>query len=545
MRSAFHLILVFGLLPGGPLHAEDPSNPNAAAELRRTVTEHLATGRIDAALREAQRTLEDHQDDPAVRAEFVSLHLALARQMLTEEEFATADRALQAVVKVAPNHPEACRLATGIQTARREVPSRVQQAERWLILERFEPAFNTFRQARALIPERENEWTAVFVKAATGAGDDHYLCKNFHEAFYYYDAATRLSTGQPSRIPPSLVSRWLQSMVHALGEDVDRVSYPPDYWRMTLQRADAARPGGPEGEMMRTVLRGLAYENAGLLDRAASQYAAVLGGPVGALDPDVVRRGRQAALKRIRRWYDPRLSDRRSGLWANSEPGDWRVVETARFRIHHHNGQAAQRVADALPFHFDRVAAFLGRRGDQVPWERACDVYLHRDAEAFRKATGQQHDVQAISVIRHRGHHLEGHEIHANQADPMLLATHLPHELTHLMQAAIVGYRPTVAAINEGIALHVEPRCRHVQFARLFGQSSKPRGVSALLAVGEVHPAEPAFYAEAHRLVSILLERSDGGTVLARSLAPLDRGRLAELFGFESSRALESAYLGH
>jgi hypothetical protein len=72
----------------------------------------------------------------------------------------------------------------------------------------------------------------------------------------------------------------------------------------------------------------------------------------------------------------------------------------------------------------------------------------------------------------------------------------------------------------------------------------EPRSVKELLAMGEVHPSDAAFYAESHRLVGVLLTRGGAGLVVDRSLAPLDRPQLADLFAFDGARTLEKAYRG-
>jgi len=68
--------------------------------------------------------------------------LVLARQMLIEENFAIAERALNAVVKVLPEDAEAKRLIAGSSRTRSRPPAG-GGSRRWLDLEWYEPAFNT------------------------------------------------------------------------------------------------------------------------------------------------------------------------------------------------------------------------------------------------------------------------------------------------------------------------------------------------------------------------------------------------------------------
>ncbi|MFQ5411737.1 MAG: hypothetical protein ACE5EC_05550 [Phycisphaerae bacterium] len=528
----------------GPPKADRGGESKTAEDLDGRVREHLAAGRIEAAIRAVQRALADHPDSPEVRAQFVSLHLSLARGMLGEEAFAGAEGALRSIRKVDPDHPEARRLLGVIRSARRAAPARVDQARRWIEVEWFEPAFNALRQAGALLPDRKDEWAPSYRAAAIGAGDDDYFTKNFHEAFYFYDAALQL--GEASESPPSssLISRWMQCMAHALAADIDRARYPPSYWKLVLRRAEAWRFDGAGAESLKALLRGLAHENLGVTDKAAARYAQVIGRPVVSLDAELVARSRKSALKTIRRWYDPGLSARRDGIWSRNERTDWRVLSRPGFRIHHRNEQAADRVAKAARFHFRRIADLLALDVEEVPWPVACDVYLHADEAAFREATDQPGPVRAISVIETRGGKLQRHAIHVHQRDPLLLSASLGHELAHLIVGAVTGYRPGVAVLNEGIALHVEPECRHRQFGRLFGGIERPRRIRPLLSVGELHPPEPDFYAEAYRLVSVLRRGGDLSRIVEMSGETKNRDKLARRFGFQNGKALEKAYLG-
>ncbi|MCZ6698595.1 MAG: hypothetical protein O7D94_06670 [Planctomycetota bacterium] len=520
------------------------ADDSAASAMRRAVKSQLAEGRVGSALLAAQRSISENPDDASVRREFVSLHLSLARELIRVEDFATADRALAAIRAVDANAAEAGRLAGRIDAARRATPSTVAKADRWMTVEWFDPAFRAYGQAVALLPGREPEWRDRYLDAAVGAGDDHYFTKNFHEAFYRYDAAMQLYEKDGRPATGRLKSRWLQSMIHALSDDIDRVGYPPAYWKIVLGRVERAGSAVEMPAMYRWTVRGLALEDMGETGRAAEAYGRVSGRPVSDASREGLARVRASAIKRIRGAYDKSSSDRRRGVWSELDRGPWQVLEVGRFRIHHRNEGSARRLADALEFQFVRIAAILGRTPDEVPWARPCDVHLHADSRAFREATEQEGLVQAISVIRTRGANLESHVIHGSQDDPLLLSSSMPHELSHLMVGALTGYRPMPGALAEGLALHVEPRCRQIQFARVFSRLTRSRSVRALLRVGEFHPSESAFYAESHRLVAVLSGHGDVGLILELHRSGDNRVELARRFGFKSAGALDRAYLG-
>ncbi len=531
---------------------------DAAAALRKTVQRHLRDNRIEAALKAAQDALDRFPRDAEVRDEFIDLHLALARTMLAEERFDVVLQALAAIERVDPDHPLVRRWRSAIDKARSEAPVAVARARDWIDLEWFEPAFNTLRQAIALRPDRRDEYLASLRKAALGAGDDEYLTKNFHEAFYFYDAAVRLDDERGRSSPDDLLSRWMQSMAHALSRDVDVARYPPGYWTMVLRRADNIALEGPQTDIIRAMLRGMASENLGELDEAASQYARITGARAAA-GAAAVARARSQAVARVRALYDPELTGRRESFWSQHEAGDWQLLERAPFRVHHRNHKAARRLERAARFQLARVARLCGLDAAEVRFDVPCDIYLHADGEAFAAATGQSADVRAVSRIRQRGDRLVSLAIHVHQADLLLLSASLPHELAHLVFAARLGPEAANAippALREGFALGTEPACRRRQFARVFAGLERPRPLRSLLAVDELHPPEPAFYAESARLLNVLEEKMGLPRLLealadaarsddaAENAQPVSAAVLAKMAGYVSPKALESAYRG-
>ena len=520
--------------------AQSVSNDEPPARrLRQTVVDHLRAGRVEDALEAAQRGLAAHSSDEDVRSEFISLHVSLARKLISDENYDLSERALEAALRVDENHPAARGLLKSIRQGRADAPDRVARAHEWIELEWFEPAFVTYRQAAALQPDRRREWLPNYRTAAIGAGDDEYLTKNFHEAFYFYDAALRLGDELAISPPASLLDRWLQCMAHALSRDIDRATYPPDYWKLALRRA-AVVGGRDSSATFVHMLRGLAYENLGDDRLASESYARFLGERSNVVD---VREGRGRAIRRLRQRYDPSLCGRRSGPSASASAGDWQTLDGERFIIRHRNADVAALVARAAAFHFSRISDVFSLDENEVPWTQPCIVHLYPDAVTFRQAAGQSEDVRAVSVIQSRGRRLDGHEIHVFQTDAMLLSASLSHEIAHLMIGAMVEYQPMPGAISEGLALSIEPQCRRRQFARLFRELPAPRSIERLLVIPNMHPAESAFYSESLRLVDIMVQRIGPAGMLACVGNKMTPAAVAAHGGFRSVHELTRAFL--
>lgn len=542
---AIGLLIGIGLFASGWVAAKNPPGgipESPALTLRQTVLTLLEEGKVEAALEAAQKALSERPKDDAVREEFISLHLSLGRRLVAEEQFALAERALESVVRIDENCHAARALIRTIRDGRRSAPNRVAQAREWIELEWFEPAFVATRQAIALVPERRREWLAAYHAAAIGAGDDDYCTKNFHEAFYYYDAALSLGEELGLVAPVSLIDRWLQSLSHALARDVNRAVYPPEFWKVALRRAAALSGGDSASAPIQAMLRGLAYENMGDAARAVPQYARSIGeAPPAGAD---LRALRERAVTSLRRRYDVALCARRNGIWKRFSKGDWQIVANGRFRIHHRNEEAGRRVMAAAKFHFQRIADSLALDADETKWAVPCDIYLHANANTFREATGSSSATRAVSVIQARGRKLNRHEVHLFQDDAMLLSASLAHELAHIVLAAAIEYRSMPGALSEGFALQMEPKCRHRQFFRLFRELLRPRPLGALLSISSTHPPEGDFYAEAFRLSDVLRGRAGLHTFSKATGKNLDAAELARRFGFDSAPALEREYLG-
>jgi len=530
----------------GQVRADDPETTTratsaAAQRLRDELLRLLQQGDLDRAVARALNAASQSQD-AAVRAECVALLNSVARQSMRQDDYATADRALAAALRIAPKNDVARQMAKTVADERAESAAQLKNVAQWLELEWFEPPFRVLGRAMALSPERRDEWSADYARAAIGFGDDHYFTKNFRDAFYCYDTAIALVQAERKPISAALSARWLQSMVFALVDDVERATFSPDFWKMLMQRVNAATAAKQGDATLRLMIRGLAAEDAGHSTEANRAYFQVTG--VNADQPGLHTTGdavRKAAINRIRQLYDPGLSARRSGPWRARLTGDWRVMVAPGFRIHHHNEHAAKQVAAALDFHFDRICKLLETPRDRLVWPTPCDVWIYSDKKHFADAVNpRSRDVLALSDIRIRGGKLDSHTIHVTQSDPMLLSSTLAHELTHLIVGAATGYRSLPGALAEGAALQAEPRARQIQFARLFRGLPRRRTAEALLQVGETHPVDTAFYAESANLAARLFARSG----LAPLLSLKDRPEATDVvsaFKFKDMNELEQA----
>ncbi len=479
--------------------------PEAARQIYREIDAALETGRYGAARDTARRGLTADPQDAFIQRYFVDLHVALAREHVEAEKYSEADGLVAEALRVMPDDYSAVEVMQDLAAKRAEVPARIAEAQRYLEIEWYEPAFIIYRQARRLLPARREQWDEAFVTSAIGTGDDHYFTKNFYEAFYRYNAAVQAVQAEEAsaeRLSHSAAEALL-CLVFGLESQGLVLNYPEAQWSGILQAAaliksQVTRDADPAraavvaaGRAAEQILIGMDFERTRRADEAIRQYSVVPGAALAGLELPQARAAAVAALRE--RWTTAGCS-RRLGVWRKTDPGVPRMTQTGRFRVHHRNSVAARRLASALEFHFQRIARYLGRKEEDVPWPLPCEVHLHPDAAALAAALGGRPDQRSAVVIDASDGALRGQAIHLVQTDPMLLSVTLPHELAHVMLAAVLGYRPAPAVLVEGLALGCEAECRELELKRRLAPREQRPAVEELLAWSDSHPADPPDY---------------------------------------------------
>ncbi len=165
-----------------PAIAQQDANQPPDHPLVRQVRELLAQGKAADAL---TLTAEQHQAKPGdatVLAVYTGLRMSIARQAISAQKFADAEKLLQQVADAQPGHKSAPEMLKHIRAARSRVPQALSDAGQLLRIERFEQAAILLAQAAGLTPSDSAKWKEPWLTAAIGAGDDHYLMRNYTAA---------------------------------------------------------------------------------------------------------------------------------------------------------------------------------------------------------------------------------------------------------------------------------------------------------------------------------------------------------------------------
>lgn len=547
-RLKHGLLVALALITAAPPAAiAQVTRPATRPTLRDELAELLRTARPDAAVQRAQAALRARPTDPAVRAEYVALHLGLAREWIAGRHFADAQAALEAVLALDPHHAEAQRLQVELRTARQRASDEITIVDNLLRLELFDAALDRISETQALRPDLADELRDAERTARRGVAEDHYLARNFQEAFALYEDVLATEPDSGGRIP----ARWALSLALTLGAaDFSRPGHPDAAARLSARAADVLR--ATREPVLGHIVNGLLAQRAGQLVDAGRSYAAGLGQPWDL--PPVEQRAarvqelRRAVLAEVEKLYRDTPVERRAGFWTVALPDTWKRRQTPHFSVEARNDLVAERVAEAAEYHFAGLCAWLGLETPAV-WEPRCLLRVHATRADLLAATGMSGPTCAVSHTRLQGEQVQRRSLDVFQADPWLLSSTLPHELTHLLIAEACRQAGPPLVIDEGLALQAEPPARRLMYRLLL--PTTPTDPTVLLSNTTVPVDTERFYAEAGVLAAWLLDALDARrnaddpplvSLLLRSAAQAQNPDWWRSFGFDSAAAAGAAW---
>jgi tetratricopeptide (TPR) repeat protein len=487
------------------------------AELRAEITRLLRAGPPEAAVRYAQAALSQKPNDPGVRQEYVTLHVALARRWLAAGEYDACLAAAEAVLALEPRNEPALALRREIAAARQQAGPYVGQVEELLRMELFGAALDRLKELKQLRPDLADTLASSQQAAWLGAADDHYLARDFNEAFVLYEQVLVIAPDSAADV----YSRWAVSLALALSEsDFSETMDANTAGRFLARAIDVLRKTNEP--VVGQVVGGLLAERAGQLIDAGQTYAQAVGKP-WVLPPadrrrEAITQLRQEAVQRVRDLYQATPTRRREGMWSVALPNLWKNRQTAHFDVYARNDLVAGRVAETLEFHYSRLAEWLGVTA-AATWEPRLEIRVHVTQVDLHKSTGTKGITRAVSHTRLQGDAVALRKLEVFQADPWLLGATLPHELTHAILADAYRQAGPPLAIDEGLALQSEPPARRLMYRRLLaGSSPEP---AKLLAAAQLPADLERFYADCDALTGWLLDRQGGRTATATQPSPV------------------------
>jgi hypothetical protein len=137
--------------------------------------------------------------------------------------------------------------------------------------------------------------------------------------------------------------------------------------------------------------------------------------------------------------------------------GNWQVLATASFRILHADPALADRVARVAEAARDeQCRRWLGESA-RGAWSPKCDIYIYPNKALFSRMTGQPEDSPGFSTMGLNGGRIVARRVNLRADHPNLLASVLPHEVTHVVLADLFPDQPIPRWADEGMAVLAEP----------------------------------------------------------------------------------------
>jgi Peptidase MA superfamily len=195
----------------------------------------------------------------------------------------------------------------------------------------------------------------------------------------------------------------------------------------------------------------------------------------------------------------------------DSSTEGWSVADSANFRLWHQDSRArAEQVLRAA----ERARTRVSRKWFGAvagPWEPRCELNLYPSAMAYQRATGLPARAPGYALTQHEGERVISRRIDLRGDWPDLLATVLPHEVTHIVLSDQLGSQPLPSWANEGIAVLNEPPANIARHLRNLARHRDEGMLFSMQGLVEStdYPdrrAMGAFYAQSISLVQLLVK---------------------------------------
>jgi hypothetical protein len=225
------------------------------------------------------------------------------------------------------------------------------------------------------------------------------------------------------------------------------------------------------------------------------------------------------------------------------------VTESANFRIHHSDAA----VADAVARTAEATREAQARRwSGSLPrnWSPKCEIEVYPTAAVFAAETKQPTDSPGFSTMTSDGNAISGRRIRLRADHPDLLASVLPHEVTHVVLADLFPAQPVPRWADEGIAVLSEPQNeqerRLAELDRAL-QGGKIFTIESLM-VRDCPEGEfwPLYYAQSVSLTRFLVSQGKPAQFiefLHRSQSGAIEGELRKVYGIEGYADLQKRWL--
>jgi hypothetical protein len=155
-------------------------------------------------------------------------------------------------------------------------------------------------------------------------------------------------------------------------------------------------------------------------------------------------------------------------------PGPAQLLETTHFIIHHYNDELALLVARGAEYYLERNYRVFLEATPEKPWPKKCDIFIYRSKEEYLEHSHQAEWSPAMASTSAVGGMLDKHQILTYQGVEDLLSSHLSHEITHIIQSAVLNYSGGIPTwLREGTAVRQEPWFKRIRMAKVIREAKE------------------------------------------------------------------------
>jgi len=533
-------------IPGGSItirrsEVKSVERESEAAYRRSQARELFTRGKSKMALAELRRAVAAEPGSIPARKELVTGLLQRARELEALGSFFEATRTYREALTFDEGNVIAERSVKHIRRRIEQLRGDISEAKKLLRGGNHAAAQMLFEGVLDETPELRAELAGPYARTLVAFGNDLYKKRDYASAARLYGRSLEFDPALAARIEP----RYVNSRLHIV---TGRIS--SGRFEEAEAELDELAVFSPTNLEVKYVA-GRYAEVRGRFREAAIVYGKALG-------VSIVGTPGQARAAELRIALQKKLDIQGSGErdaqeqrdWARADAGDWKVLTTARFQVHHHNVKVAETVASTAEFHIERIVAALAL--GEVTLEGRLRIYIHRDAKEYVKATGQPEWSGGVSHSEFRGKAIADQYIASYQSSPRLLKSVIPHELTHILFTKAIGCGVRFPlALHEGVAVVMEPEYKQQHYRSVVWNHLRTEtliGVKDLLAMTQYPKTPELFYAQSSRLVEMLMQRAGAKKFLEFCRSVKDKGverSLKDVYRIDSYEKLEELYQLH
>ena len=525
-------------------HVRSIDKEDALKVLLAQADDLVKEGKGDAAIAKLEETVTRYPSSASARDRLVTLYRRRAESLRTADRLLEADRVYRRILELSPDDEEAETHTRQADKIRKDAPAAEEEARLLVSLDQYRKGLEIFDRLAGFVPGIVERNRTVIAAAHAGYGKRLLEFRRFNEGRSHYEQAVKLDPAILPRLKDEVVVARFSPLVAEINEKGRTLT--DARWETLAAELKAIIALDDRNPHFHYALA-VCYHELDRYEDAAREYAVITGEKpdLAKLPASLTDLQKRAKLKTE---TDPIILSFRQPRFTDVRPGAMQVLETKHFIIHHHNDEMALLIARGAEYYLKRNYRVFLDDMPENPWTKKCDIFVYNTKEEYLRNSRQAAWSPAMASTTGIAGVLERHHIMTYQQIEDLLASHLPHEITHIVHAAVIHYsRANPTWLREGIAVRQEPWFKRFRMARIIQEAQADGKLLTLeqIVTQKGYPDAKLvdlFYAQSYALVEALERTGTRGqfTQFCRqvtSMEPLEA--IKQVYGLDRDEVLE------